>query len=114
MLVKLCFFVYFIPLDPDSGTQMNADPTGSGSTSLVDLKSSILNIPLLLPLFALERGGPGREIKLPRPKIILFSGILLRLNAFYCEVVVVVTTYKRKYGTIWVFIFIYKKIKKYK
>ena len=90
MLVKLCFFVYFIPLDPDSGTQMNADPTGSGSTSLVDLKTSILNIPLLLPLFALERGGPGREIKLPRPKIILFSGILLRLNAFYCEVVVFV------------------------
>ena len=35
MLVKLCFSLHFIPLDPDPGTQMNADPTGSGSTSLI-------------------------------------------------------------------------------
>ena len=34
MLVKLCFPLYFIPLDPDPWTQINADPTGSGSTSL--------------------------------------------------------------------------------
>ena len=34
--VKLCFSLYFIPLDPDPDprTQMNPDPTGSGSTSL--------------------------------------------------------------------------------
>ena len=33
-MVKLCFSLSFIPLDPDPRTQMNADPTGSGSTSL--------------------------------------------------------------------------------
>jgi len=35
MLVKLLFFLHFILLDPDPQTEMNADPTGSGSTSLV-------------------------------------------------------------------------------
>jgi len=34
VFVKLCFYLHFIPLDPDTRTQMNADPTGSGSTSL--------------------------------------------------------------------------------
>ena len=42
MLVKLCFSLHFIPLDPDPHsesdpdprTQMNANPTGSGYTSL--------------------------------------------------------------------------------
>ena len=33
-MVKLCFFFHIIPLDPDPRTKMNADPTGSGSTSL--------------------------------------------------------------------------------
>ena len=35
-MVKLCFSLNFIPLDPDLDprTQLNADPTGSGSTSL--------------------------------------------------------------------------------
>ena len=26
-MVKLCFFLHFIPLDPDPGIQTNADPT---------------------------------------------------------------------------------------
>ena len=34
LLVKLYFSLNFIPLDPDPRTQMNADPTGSESTSL--------------------------------------------------------------------------------
>ena len=39
MLVKLCFSLHFMPLNPDPPTQMNADPTGSGSTSLLLIKS---------------------------------------------------------------------------
>ena len=41
MLVKLCFSLHFKPLDPvpDPRTQMNADPTGSGSTSLYIVQS---------------------------------------------------------------------------
>ena len=35
MLVKFCFSLHFIPPDPDPGTQINAGPIGSGSTSLV-------------------------------------------------------------------------------
>jgi len=40
ILVKLCFSLNFMPLDPDPDprTQMNADPTGSGSTSLTETK----------------------------------------------------------------------------
>ena len=38
LLVKLCFYLHFIndflPLDPDPRTQMNPNPTGSGSTSV--------------------------------------------------------------------------------
>ena len=37
MFVKLCFSLHFIPLDPDTRTQMNPDPTGSGSTSVLKL-----------------------------------------------------------------------------
>ena len=33
LLVNLYFSLNFIPLDPDPRAQMNADPTGSGSTS---------------------------------------------------------------------------------
>ena len=33
-LVKLLFFLHFIPMDPDPQTKMNADLTGSKSTSL--------------------------------------------------------------------------------
>ena len=43
LLVKLYFFLHFnsdfIPLDPDPRTEMNPDPTGSGSTSLVRIFS---------------------------------------------------------------------------
>ena len=51
MLVKLCFSLHFIPLgtDPDHQTQMNKDPTGSGSTSLL--------ITLIYPGFTFLRGG---------------------------------------------------------
>ena len=38
MLVKLCFSLHFIPLDPDPRTQMNPDPTGSGSASLINTR----------------------------------------------------------------------------
>ena len=34
MLVKLCFSLHFVPLDPDPQTQMKADPNGSGTASL--------------------------------------------------------------------------------
>ena len=41
LLVKLCFSLHFIsdyiPLDPDPRTQMNPNPTGSGSTSLIKI-----------------------------------------------------------------------------
>ena len=39
LMVKLCFSLYFIPLDPDQRTQMNADPTGSESILLVMTKT---------------------------------------------------------------------------
>ena len=31
VLLKLCFSLIFIPLDPDRRTRMNVDPTGSTS-----------------------------------------------------------------------------------
>ena len=41
LLTKLCFSLHFLPLDPDPDprTQINADPTGSGSTSLQLMKT---------------------------------------------------------------------------
>ena len=44
MLVKLCFSLNLIPVDPDPRTQLNASPTGSGSTSLVTLTSRHLSL----------------------------------------------------------------------
>ena len=41
LLVKLCLSLHFIPLDPDPQTQMNADPTESGSTSLNCLYANV-------------------------------------------------------------------------
>ena len=53
MLVKLCFSLYFISLDldPDPRTQKNADPTGSGSTSLLytAIITHFININYSLP-----------------------------------------------------------------
>ena len=36
LLVKLSFSLKFKPLDPDPRTQLNADPTGSRSTKLIE------------------------------------------------------------------------------
>ena len=35
LLVKLCFFLHFIPLEPDPRTQMNPDPHHWLKTSLL-------------------------------------------------------------------------------
>ena len=52
VLVKLCFSLHFILLDPDPNprTQMNPDPTGSGSTLLTGSVSTFLT-KKLFPFF---------------------------------------------------------------
>ena len=53
MLVRLCISLHLIPLDPDSHnqnadpdprTQINADPTGSGSSSLIVSKEKSIHV----------------------------------------------------------------------